>query len=215
MDQIAKSIIEGIGLGLIVCFSLGPVFFALIQTSIKNGFIAGMLLASGIVLSDFFYILIAYFGTYQFFSNPNNQKVIAFIGGCVLIAFGIVSIAKNVNFISSDVKLIKPRVYPTIILKGFFLNFINPILLFFWVAAVGIMTAKSQYSKHEVFIFFIATLGTIFATDILKAFIAGKIRKIMNQRLFSLLNRIVGIALITFGIMLILEIFFPSLKDIQ
>ena len=50
-------IIEGVFLGLGLCFLLGPIFIVLIQASIERGARAGLIAASGIWLSD---ILIVY-----------------------------------------------------------------------------------------------------------------------------------------------------------
>jgi threonine/homoserine/homoserine lactone efflux protein len=42
-----EAIISGIGFGLVLTFITGPVFFALIKTSIEKGFHAGVALALG------------------------------------------------------------------------------------------------------------------------------------------------------------------------
>ncbi|WP_216351112.1 LysE family transporter, partial [Mucilaginibacter polytrichastri] len=47
-----EAIFSGIGIGLILTFLTGPVFFALIKTSIEKGFQAGIALALGVVTSD-------------------------------------------------------------------------------------------------------------------------------------------------------------------
>ena len=52
-----QAIQTGITLGLTLAILLGPVFFALIQTSISKGFLKGLFLAIGISISDSVYIL--------------------------------------------------------------------------------------------------------------------------------------------------------------
>ena len=42
-------ILSGIGMGIVLSFLTGPVFFALIKTSIEKGFYAGVALAAGVV----------------------------------------------------------------------------------------------------------------------------------------------------------------------
>ena len=56
-------IISGIGLGLVLAMMVGPVFFARIQLSIDKGFVAAVLMALGVVVSDGIYILFAWFGS--------------------------------------------------------------------------------------------------------------------------------------------------------
>ena len=58
-----ESIISGIGLGIILSFLTGPVFFALIKTSIEKGVYAGMSLSAGVVLSDILYIMLTLYGS--------------------------------------------------------------------------------------------------------------------------------------------------------
>ena len=53
---------KAIGLGIVLVFMIGPVFFSLIQTSIERGFEAGAMMAFGIAANDTTFILISYFG---------------------------------------------------------------------------------------------------------------------------------------------------------
>ena len=47
-----EAILLGIGAGIISSFLTGPVFFAMIKTSIERGFMAGFSLAIGVIISD-------------------------------------------------------------------------------------------------------------------------------------------------------------------
>ena len=74
--MIFKAIFQGLALGFALALSLGPSFFALIQTSTKRGFKPALGLAFGIFLSDVLCVLLAYFGVAQFFDNPQNKKTL-------------------------------------------------------------------------------------------------------------------------------------------
>ncbi|HTB33150.1 MAG TPA: LysE family transporter, partial [Bacteroidia bacterium] len=58
-----------LGFSMSIIF-IGPALFALIQTSIKNGFRSAAALALGVAISDAFFIALAYLGAEQFLSNP-------------------------------------------------------------------------------------------------------------------------------------------------
>ena len=58
-----EAIISGIGFGLVLTFITGPVFFALIKTSIEKGFHAGLSLALGVVTSDMVFVGAILFGS--------------------------------------------------------------------------------------------------------------------------------------------------------
>lgn len=86
------AIYEGIILGLILAFSFGPGFFALINTGIKYGFKSGAALAIGIFLSDLALVLLIFvllsFGAQGVLNDPKSQSFIGVVGGIVLIVYG-------------------------------------------------------------------------------------------------------------------------------
>jgi hypothetical protein len=57
-----------------------------------------------------------------------------------------------------------------------------------------------------VVVFFSGTLMTIFGTDLLKSFVGIKIKKYLRPRVQLWVNRIVGISLIIFGIVLMIRV---------
>ena len=56
-------ILNGIISGIVLAFLIGPVFFLILSTSINKGFRQASFLATGVMLSDAMYIVIAYFGS--------------------------------------------------------------------------------------------------------------------------------------------------------
>lgn len=62
---------------ILLSFSFGPAFFALLNTSIKHGTREGALLAIGVVLSDLFVCLIVIYlislGATKFIQDEQNQ----------------------------------------------------------------------------------------------------------------------------------------------
>jgi len=83
---------EGIILGLLLAFSLGPGFFALINTGIIHGFKSGAALAIGIFLSDLTLVVLIFIllalGAQGILSSQKSQSFIGVVGGIVLIVYG-------------------------------------------------------------------------------------------------------------------------------
>ena len=52
--------------------------------------------------------------------------------------------------------------------------------------------------------FFAAVLVTVFATDLLKAYLAGKVRRLITPKTMRIMNIILGVIMIGFGLRLIL-----------
>jgi threonine/homoserine/homoserine lactone efflux protein len=203
---------QGIVLGLLVSITAGPAFITIVQTGIQRGFNMAFFTALGVLLSDATLIAICYLGASIIFSNPENKVYIGMIGGIILIAFGIWTFQRKPEVLlrrSNKYKPPKKKPGPlTYFFKGFFLNFLNPFILLFWLTAMSWVTARAEEGKLLTYtiIFFSGTLVTIFSLDILKSFIGNKISNYFRPRVLLWINRSVGIALIVFGIMLIIRV---------
>lgn len=76
--------LSGIGVGIILSFLTGPVFFALIKTSIEKGFFSGAALATGVLLADISWVTITFYGTRILEFEARYQKLTAVFGGVSL-----------------------------------------------------------------------------------------------------------------------------------
>ncbi len=202
-----KSLIEGIILGITLSFMIGPAFFSLIQTSINRGFNAGVQLAVGVALSDLFIVFLYFFGIIHIIDLPIFQLLFGSIGGVILIIFGIYTYLKkeiihNTHGLEIKIQTNKAITY---IVKGFSLNFANPFVWLFWITIVAGVSSSLQ-TKQNIIAFFVAALGTVLATDILKCFISHKIKRLLSPKIMFLINKIVGILLLGFGIVLIIRV---------
>jgi threonine/homoserine/homoserine lactone efflux protein len=78
------------------------------------------------------------------------------------------------------------------------------MVLLFWVGTVGVATSEFGYVTHSsAALFFISIVLTVFSTDLIKAKLADKLRVLMTPRFIRLLNIILGIAMVIFGVKLI------------
>lgn len=95
----------------------------------------------------------------------------------------------------------------TYILKGYFLNIMNPFVWFFWISAMVGVSSTYGDDKQGVMTFFIGTLSMVFGSDVLKVFIANRIKEHLNANILVRVNHFVGILLVGFGIFLIIRAF--------
>jgi threonine/homoserine/homoserine lactone efflux protein len=198
-------VLKGFQFGIVLALLIGPVFFLILQTSIERGFFYGVMVAIGVSISDSLYVAIGYLGIINLVNNPGNQIYLAFAGGGILIAFGIYHIlVKGREQSIVEVKKsndINPFRY---VLKGFVINGLNPAVLFFWIGTISLVSLDFGYAKgSDFYIFFGALLATVLLTDILKAFLSDKLRNLVTGRFIRLSNIILGMALIVFGLKLI------------
>lgn len=196
-----NQIIEGIGLGLIMALMIGPVFFMLINISIKNGFRSAVYFAFGVMLSDAFFITIIEFSKSLVGVINENRYWVALVGGVVLIAFGLSSIIKKVKD-PKDIKIESNIGKLDLFLeaiKGFVMNSLNPFVLLFWLSISTTLVVSQPSNLRDTVIFFSSTLATIFITDLLKGAMAISLKKVMTVRFISILNKVSGAGLILFG----------------
>jgi threonine/homoserine/homoserine lactone efflux protein len=200
------ALFQGVILGIILSVLIGPVFFLLIQTSIKKGFRAAMFLEAGIFLSDAFCIWLSYMGLANIVENPEYEKAIAVIGGGILIGFGVVTFMshKPMKNVGAEEQKIKPG---RLALKGFLFNISNPSVILFWIGAVGVAISRFKTQSTGLFSYFFGTLVTVLGIDILKAYLANKIKSFLTPKMFDMVNKIAGTAIIVFGVYLILSKF--------
>jgi len=198
-------IIKGIGLGMALAFLLGPVFFLLLQTSIKKGWLPAVFTALGVSVSDAVYVILTYAGLAQYSGNLYLIKIMGTLGGLLLIGFGLYSLFKKVQVVMTQDLALSRKDRLKYFLKGFTVNFINPAVLFFWIGAVSMTSLELKYNTQDVAIFFGSTVATVFVTDLVKIYLADKLSLWLNDRILLWLNRISGIALLLFGMKLLLE----------
>lgn len=198
-------IVTGIGLGLLLSIMLGPIFFVLLETSIKKGIKSALFLDLGILLSDLMYISIAYIFVSQVADLKASEHVywLHIIGGLVFIIFGYLTIKKKRKKRKTKARDLKTNNYFGTILKGFFLNAVNPGLLFYWFGMVGILRGKERLSfcstDLTVILYILLILTTFFTIDVFKIFGAKKLKNVLTPAWMDIINRVLGIILICIG----------------
>lgn len=209
--MILSLIYQTIVIVLLLTFSFGPAFFALINTGINHGYKTGSLLAFGVVLSDFLLCLLIIFlvdyGITNFIHNEKNQRFMGIMAGLILVVFGAFFFKKPVpkgdNTI--DVRLPSPT---SMILKGFFLNFLNPTVWLLWLGNVTAVSKTLNYSNFKMIVYFGITLGIVLLVELGKVSAANKLKRLLTQKIMHRVNVATGILLIAFGVVLIYNHYF-------
>lgn len=194
-------IFNGVLSGIVLAFLIGPVFFTIVQTSIEKGFIYGTLVAIGVSLSDAFCISLVYLGFSSLMDNHEFKTYFGYVGGLILTGFGIYYLfVKSRKLSFFDAEQAKSYSRFRYIAKGFIINGMSPMVLIFWIGTVGVATAEFGYeSASEIFLFFAATVSTVFLTDILKAKLADKLRRLITPRFIRIMNIVLGLVLVIFA----------------
>lgn len=205
-----NALFEGIllGLTLALVFGFGPAFFALIQTTLQQGFWAGIMLAIGIFLNDVMVVVVAMLGSVTLIPNTSDYKLLGIVGGGLLIIFGIVGLSRKFKTEGQKKDFIASPKRIMYVGKGFLLNLANPFVWLFWMSVVLSATASYKGNTYGLVTFFAAALSMIILTDTIKVFTASQLKKVVTDKFLKMINKLAGIGLVLFGIALILRAVF-------
>ncbi len=202
--------------GFFLSFMIGPVFFMLIQTSILKGARAAIVFNTGVILGDVAFIIIAYLGSRHLLEKIKDDPRLFFIGGLILVIYGLITYFDKSNKKEAEEKpLIEIPVsnnYLRLILKGFFLNFINIGVLGFWLGLIVVIGPTLDMNPTHIFWYFTTIITSYFVTDLGKIFLAKKLKSKLTPLVIYKIKKTMGIMLIIFGIFLILKGFIPKEK---
>lgn len=198
-----EAIIKGLTLGLVLSISVGPVLFTIIKQSLNNGHKGGLAFVLGVSASDISMVLLVNLFTSLFAILKEHKNGVG-IAGCVfLVSMGVFYLffkKVKVDDQGRQVLSFRKRDYAKIFFSGYFMNTLNPSVFIFWIYA---STAVINHSIEKRVVAFVTCLTWMLGTDILKVFLAGKIRNRLTPHNIHILNRINGLLLIIFGLALV------------
>lgn len=210
-------IIKAIPFGIILSFTIGPVFFVLLETSATKGFKSALIFDAGVILADILFIVLAFFSTDKLLGKIEKDPNFLIFGGVLLAIYGFISFIKTSRSFREIVKEYHKveikKGYGKLFLKGFLLNFINIGVLLGWVAFIVIANSITT-SKNGVIIFISTMLVAYFLTDLIKITVAKALKNKLTPRLIFKTKKIVALVILGFGVLLLVQGFFPKEKEL-
>jgi len=199
-----QAILFGFLYGFILCFTFGPVFFRLIQTSIDTGYKRGILIALGVTIADSFLMFCALFGTSYLPELKHFDDIISVIGASILFVLGFISIFKSkAQIIYPTSKLSSFLYYFT---SGVFLNLLNPSNYLAVFATSAYLVAKGLTLNERIFFFLFSLLATMTAESLI-AFYANKMKRIITEKVLKRINQLAGMIFIISGLLILFKQF--------
>jgi|SRR5690606_12844668 len=198
-------VLNGLWQGFVISILLfGPAFFKLIHTSIQEGFKKGVILASGVFLSDALVCGFWIFGVAEQMKTVSFQKIYSLVAGVLLIVMGLKYYRHRYRaFLKSYAERVPASKN---MLNGFLLNLVNPFTLILWF---NVMAAASKHYKDDIHYLSLLAVNVftillvLFSMDVLKVFLSQLIGKKLNARMFYFINRYFGLLLAGIGIFFI------------
>jgi threonine/homoserine/homoserine lactone efflux protein len=195
------AIFEGLLMGLFLSVFIGPVFFLLIDTSIKKGIKEAFIMDAGVILSDIAWIVLLWWGMDKYLGFFLNSSLAMIFAGIVFSLFGISGL-----IIKNRKRLKRTGVSnKNLFLQGFFLNTINPSVALFWLATITLAMKRFDRDQDFILIFFIAIFITVALIDSFKFFTANRLGAFLNERRQNILSIITHLLMLIFGIYMIIS----------
>jgi threonine/homoserine/homoserine lactone efflux protein len=202
-------ILKGIIVGISVSAPLGPLGILCIQRTINKGFLSGFFSGMGAAFADILYASVAGFGISIIADFLEVHKmIITIIGGLLVSVIGIMI------FRSNPVKQIRrqkaqKKGYLGDFVSGFFITITNPItIIVFGTIFAGLGINESSTMKLILFtligIFSGALLWWLGLTVGVNIF-----RKKIRLRNLYWINKVTGVMVTVFGIVIFVSVFFP------
>ncbi|WP_054852319.1 LysE family translocator [Olleya sp. ITB9] len=209
-------ILRAIPFGIILSFTVGPVFFVLLETSATKGVRSALIFDSGVILADILFIVVAFFSTEKLLGKIENDPNFVIFGGVLLVFYGIISFVKTSRSFRSIVKeyhkVELKKGYGKLFIKGFLLNFINIGVLLGWLGFI-VLASKITTSQNGVIVFITTMIVAYFITDLVKIVAAKRLKNKLTPRLIFKTKKIIALVILGFGILLLAQGFFPEEKE--
>jgi len=209
-------ILAAIPFGIILAFTIGPVFFVLLETGATKGFKSALIFDFGVMLADIFFIVIAFFTTNRLMDKIKDDPNFLIFGGVLLVIYGLISFIKTSKSFRAIVKeyhkIQFKKNYGRLFLKGFLLNFINIGVLLGWLGFIIIANSITD-SQEGVVVFLTTILSVYFLVDLGKIAVAKNLKNKLTPRRIFKTKKIIALAILGFGVLLLVQGFFPNEKE--
>lgn len=171
----------------------------------ERGAAAGIIVGSGVWMSDFMIIGLCYTFIKTVTRTVQNETIhlwMCVAGGIILMGFGIGSFFTKVK-LDTEKRKITAKSFVGYWLKGFLVNTVNPFSFIFWISVITSQVITKNMTNSDAMLFFGAIMVTIIITDLMKVFGAKALRTRLKPEHLQIFGKVAGVGLFAFGVYLL------------
>lgn len=194
-----KDMMKGYRFGMLLQVAIGPICLFLISTSISSGVWKGLVGVAAVVIVDSLYILFAILGLGMVLKKESVNRGVRYFGGVILLFFGLsmvlgvfgVAIIPGFSFVGEG---------KHVFIKTLLMTLSNPLTILFWTGVFSAKISQDNIAKGQLYMF---GCGAVLATLVFLSFIvliSDVISVWINDSLLSVVNVIVGLVIVAFGV---------------
>jgi threonine/homoserine/homoserine lactone efflux protein len=181
---------------------VGATFFMLIETSMTRGFRSALWFDLGVLFCDALLIAAIYFFAAWINRLLVHSNYFNLAGGVAFVGFGINYILarrKEDMICKTNTGSLK------LILNGFFINLLNPSVFVFWLGSMAFVITQFKLTGKQVLVYFGVTLSVVTILDVIKAYFAYRLSRLLSPRVLRSVYLVSGILMIGFGVYILLK----------
>lgn len=179
----------------------GPLLTYTVRQAFSGGLRSGLTIMLGHALLELLLVTLIFLGFDIILQSQAAQTAIGLVGGALLTYMGV---SMAVGAIRNTVKITlsgtaSPR---GMVLSGFFISAMNPYFLLWW-AIIGLGFLLAAYKAFGVWgagVWFIGHIATDFLWYGFIAWMIGKTRRFINERVYRWIVGALGGMLVYFGV---------------
>jgi len=198
-----------IPIGILLSFTIGPVFFTVLETSVSKGIKAAIFVDLGVAISDIVFFTIAYLSTNNLLSSIQENPAWYLLGGVLLSFYAGISLINIKTEKDTTAKFQSDKQenlnFFALAIKGFLLNIINFSVLFFWVGVIIVFGPKFEMSQYKIIVFFSLILLTYLLVDLCKIYLAQQLKSRLTKGVIKKIKLGVNFFILICGVFLIVK----------
>lgn len=150
--SMASAFGKGLLTGMMLQLAVGPVFFFVMNISMRRGVCAGAAASAAVMTADFIYIILAVAGAGVLLSGGRIRRAAGLFGGIVLAAFGVWMIVSSLSAGAHSQASADSSVQSNAA-AAFVLTISSPLTIVFWMGVFASKAAECGYSGRDIFAF--------------------------------------------------------------
>ncbi|MFC1666146.1 LysE family transporter [Nanoarchaeota archaeon] len=205
---------NGLATGLFLQLAIGPVFFYIINLALQRSIYDGLVAVLAVTIVDYLYITLSIVGIGKLLEKKKTKNVFGIISSIVLIIFGAIIIKGIVdNGLSATVDIESASLLSSF-LSVFILTISSPMTIVFFTSIFTAKAVEYNYTKKELYIFGFSAGSATFLFMGLSVILFSLLKQSVPIALIQVLNLLVGVVLIGYGIIRIIKILKPKKSNL-
>lgn len=195
---------QGFRFGMLLQLAVGPLCLLVFRTTVESGFLSGASVALAVTLVDMLFVALSGFGMAVLLQKPAVQRALKWFGGCVLILFGLNTALGALGVpLLPNIALFSGGNAKSMFWQGVLMTASNPLTILFWSGVLSAKIIEHQLTKRQLLPYGAGCVLSTLLFLLAVALLGLALRSFLPDIVMTLLNIIVGAALIWFGIKMI------------